>query len=198
MPVLRVGLTGGIGSGKSTVAAMFHEHGAHIIDADQISRDIVEPGAPAIDDLVAAFGASVKAADGSLVRPELARIAFQTPELTKQMNDIMFPRIIEETNNRFDAAQAAGVKLVIYDVPLLTELGTGLVEMAIVVDVPVETQVTRAVARGLPEDDVRRRIAVQQSREDRLGLADFVIDNSGDLAATQEQVDQIWSSLMPN
>ena len=196
--MLRVGLTGGIGSGKSTVAAMFKEHGAHIIDADQISRDIVEPGAPAIDDLVAAFGPTVKAADGSLVRPELARIAFQSPELTKQMNDIMFPRIIEETNNRFEAAEAAGVKLVIYDVPLLTELGTGLVEMAIVVDVPVETQVTRAVARGLPEDDVRRRIAVQQSREDRLELADFVIDNSGDLSTTQEQVDQIWSSLMPS
>jgi len=196
--VLRVGLTGGIGSGKSTIAAMFSEHGAHIIDADQISRDIVEPGAPAIDDLVAAFGPTVKAEDGSLVRPELARIAFQTPELTKQMNTIMFPRIIEETNNRFSAAEAAGVKLVIYDVPLLTELGTGLVEMAIVVDVPVETQITRAVARGLPEDDVRRRIAVQQSREDRLALADFVIDNSADLSVTQEQVDQIWSSLMPS
>jgi len=196
--VLRVGLTGGIGSGKSTIAAMFSEHGAHIIDADQISRDIVEPGAPAIDDLVAAFGPTVKAEDGSLVRPELARIAFQTPELTKQMNDIMFPRIIEETNNRFSAAEAAGVKLVIYDVPLLTELGTGLVEMAIVVDVPVETQITRAVARGLPEDDVRRRIAVQQSREDRLALADFVIDNSEDLSVTQEQVDQIWSALMPS
>ena len=196
--MLRVGLTGGIGSGKSTIAAMFSEHGAHIIDADQISRDIVEPGAPAIDDLVAAFGPTVKAEDGSLVRPELARIAFQTPELTKQMNTIMFPRIIEETNNRFSAAEAAGVKLVIYDVPLLTELGTGLVEMAIVVDVPVETQITRAVARGLPEDDVRRRIAVQQSREDRLALADFVIDNSADLSVTQEQVDQIWSSLMPS
>ena len=196
--MLRVGLTGGIGSGKSTVAAMFKEHGAHIIDADQISRDIVEPGAPAIDDLVAAFGPTVKAEDGSLVRPELARLAFQTPELTKQMNDIMFPRIIDETNNRFAAAEANGERLVIYDVPLLTELGTGLVEMAIVVDVPVETQVTRAVARGLPEDDVRRRIAVQQSREDRLELADFVIDNSGNLDATQEQVDQIWSSLMPS
>ena len=196
--MLRVGLTGGIGSGKSTVAAMFKEHGAHIIDADQISRDIVEPGAPAIDDLVAAFGPTVKAEDGSLVRPELARLAFQTPELTKQMNDIMFPRIIDETNKRFAAAEANGERLVIYDVPLLTELGTGLVEMAIVVDVPVETQVTRAVARGLPEDDVRRRIAVQQSREDRLELADFVIDNSGNLDATQEQVDQIWSSLMPS
>ncbi len=196
--MLRVGLTGGIGSGKSTVAAMFKEHGAHIIDADQISRDIVEPGAPAIDDLVAAFGPTVKAEDGSLVRPELARLAFQTPELTKQMNDIMFPRIIDETNNRFAAAEANGERLVIYDVPLLTELGTGLVEMAIVVDVSVETQVTRAVARGLPEDDVRRRIAVQQSREDRLELADFVIDNSGNLDATQEQVDQIWSSLMPS
>ena len=88
--MLRVGLTGGIGSGKSTIAAMFKAHGAHIIDADQIARDIVLPGAAAIDDLVAAFGPTIKAEDGSLVRPELARIAFQTPELTQQMNDIIF------------------------------------------------------------------------------------------------------------
>jgi len=195
--VLRVGLTGGIGSGKSTIASMFKAHGAHIIDADQISRDIVEPGAPAIDDLVAAFGPTIKAEDGSLVRPELARIAFQTPELTKQMNDIMFPRIVDETNLRFAAAEAAGHAIVIYDIPLLTEMGTDLVSMAIVVDVPVETQVARAVSRGLPEDDVRRRIAVQQTREERLKIADFVIDNAGNLQDTQDQVDRIWSALMP-
>ncbi len=195
--MLRVGLTGGIGSGKSTIAAMFKAHGAHIIDADQIARDIVLPGAAAIDDLVAAFGPTIKAEDGSLVRPELARIAFQTPELTQQMNDIMFPRIVEETNLRFAAAEAAGHAIVIYDIPLLTEMGTDLVSMAIVVDVPVETQVARAVARGLPEDDVRRRIAVQQSREERCAIADFIIDNSGNLEESQSQVDRIWTSLMP-
>ena len=195
--MLRVGLTGGIGSGKSTIAAMFKAHGALIIDADQIARDIVLPGAAAIDDLVAAFGPTIKAEDGSLVRPELARIAFQTPELTQQMNDIMFPRIVDETNLRFAAAEAAGHAIVIYDIPLLTEMGTNLVSMAIVVDVPVETQVARAVARGLPEDDVRRRIAVQQTREERLAIADFIIDNSGNLEETQSQVDRIWSSLMP-
>ncbi len=176
---------------------MFKAHGAHIIDADQIGRDIVEPGMPAIDDLVEAFGPTIKAEDGSLVRAELARIAFQTPELTQQMNGIMFPRIVDETNKRFADAEAAGVKIVIYDIPLLTEMGTDLVQMAIVVDVPVETQVERAVSRGLPEDDVRRRIAVQQSREDRLALADFVIDNSGTLEKTQEQVDSLWVTLMP-
>jgi dephospho-CoA kinase len=176
---------------------MFKAHGAHIIDADQIARDIVLPGAPAIEDLVAAFGPTIKAEDGSLVRPELARIAFQTPELTKQMNDIMFPRIVDETTHRFAAAEAAGHAIVIYDIPLLTEMGSDLVSMAIVVDVPVETQVARAVSRGLPEDDVRRRIAVQQTREERLAIADFVIDNSGDLAETQDQVDRIWSALMP-
>ena len=195
--MLRVGLTGGIGSGKSTIAAMFKAHGALIIDADQIARDIVLPGAAAIDDLVAAFGPTIKAEDGSLVRPELARIAFQTPELTQQMNDIMFPRIVDETNLRFAAAEAAGHAIAIYDIPLLTEMGTNLVSMAIVVDVPVETQVARAVARGLPEDDVRRRIAVQQTREERLAIADFIIDNSGNLEETQSQVDRIWSSLMP-
>jgi len=195
--VLRVGLTGGIGSGKSTIAAMFKAHGAFIIDADQIARDIVLPGAAAIDDLVAAFGQTIKAEDGSLVRPELARIAFQTPELTQQMNDIMFPRIVDETNLRFAAAEAAGHAIAIYDIPLLTEMGTNLVSTAIVVDVPVETQVARAVARGLPEDDVRRRIAVQQTREERLAIADFIIDNSGNLEETQSQVDRIWSSLMP-
>ena len=137
------------------------------------------------------------AEDGSLVRAELARIAFQTPELTQQMNGIMFPRIVDETNKRFDDAEAAGERIVIYDIPLLTEMGTDLVQMAIVVDVPVETQVERAVSRGLPEDDVRRRIAVQQSREDRLALADFVIDNSGSLEQTQAQVDSLWATLMP-
>ncbi|HBJ72473.1 MAG TPA: dephospho-CoA kinase [Actinobacteria bacterium] len=195
--MIRVGLTGGIGSGKSTIAAMFQKLGAHIIDADQIGRDIVEPGAPAIAELAAAFGDSIVAADGSLVRAELARIAFQTPELTAQMNGIMFPRIVDETNKRFADAEAAGERIVIYDIPLLTEMGTDLVQMAIVVDVPVETQVERAVSRGLPEDDVRRRIAVQQKREDRLALADFVIDNSGTLEQTQEQVERIWVSLMP-
>ena len=195
--MIRVGLTGGIGSGKSTIAQMFKAHGAHIIDADQIGRDIVEPGMPAIDDLVEAFGPTIKAEDGTLVRAELARIAFQTPELTAKMNGIMFPRIVDETNKRFADAEAAGVRIVIYDIPLLTEMGTDLVQMAIVVDVPVETQVERAVSRGLPEDDVRRRIAVQQSREDRLALADFVIDNSGSLEHTQAQVDELWTTLMP-
>lgn len=176
---------------------MFKAHGAHIIDADQIGRDIVEPGAPAIAELAEAFGDSIVADDGSLVRPELARLAFQTPELTAKMNGIMFPRIVDETHKRFADAEAAGERIVIYDIPLLTEMGTDLVQMAIVVDVPVETQIERAVARGLPEDDVRRRIAVQQSREDRLALADFVIDNSGSLEKTQEQVDSLWVTLMP-
>ena len=192
--VTRIGLTGGIGSGKSTVAAMFADKGAVIIDADQISRELVEPGMPALDEIVSVFGAGVLRSDGSLDRAELARLAFADAAMTTRLNAIMHPRISAESASRI--ASAPPGSLVIYDMPLLVETGqAAAVDRIIVVDVPVETQRERAIARGMEPTDVDRRIQAQATREQRLAVATAVIDNSGTLERTQAQVDALWHSL---
>ena len=190
----RIGLTGGIGSGKSTVASMLAAKGAVIIDADQISREIVEPGQPALEEIVAVFGAGVLRPDGSLDRGELARLAFADKAMTKRLNAIMHPRISAESASRIASAPPGSV--VIYDMPLLVETGqASAVSRVVVVDVPVSIQRERAIARGLEPADVDRRIEVQATREQRLAVASDVIDNSGTLERTQEQVDALWQSL---
>lgn len=190
----RIGLTGGIGSGKSTVAAMFADLGAVIIDADQISREIVEPGQPALAEIVTVFGARVLREDGTLDRGELARIAFADKEQTKRLNAIMHPRISSESAARISAAPEGA--LVIYDMPLLVETKQdSAVDHVIVVDVPVQTQRERAIARGMDPQDVDRRIEVQATREQRLAVAHTVIDNSEDLDTTGAQVKGVWESL---
>lgn len=191
----RIGLTGGIGAGKSTVAAMLAERGAVVIDADAISRELVEPGQPALVALVEAFGPGILREDGSLNRGELARLAFVDPAGTDRLNSIMHPRIAAESRRRL--GEATGEQVVVYDMPLLVETGQqDLVDLVVVVDVPVQTQVERAVAlRGLDEADVRRRIAAQASREARLAAADVVIDNSGTRQATEGQVMDLWSTV---
>lgn len=192
--VTRIGLTGGIGSGKSTVAAMLAAKGAVVIDADQIARDIVEPGSPVLDELVAVFGEGILRADGTLDRGELARLAFTDSKRTQDLNSIMHPRISAESSARISAAPPGS--LVVYDMPLLVETGqSSSVDRVIVVDVPVETQRQRAISRGLESQDVDRRIDAQATREQRIAVADLVIDNSGSLERTQAQVDEIWTSL---
>lgn len=192
--VTRIGLTGGIGSGKSTVASMLAAKGAVVIDADQIARDIVEPGSPALDELVAAFGGGILRTDGTLDRGELARLAFTDSQHTKDLNAIMHPRISAESSARIAAAPAGSV--VIYDMPLLVETGqVSTVDRVVVVDVPVEIQRERAIGRGLEAQDVDRRIEAQATREQRLEVADHVIDNSGNLSHTRAQVDLLWDSL---
>lgn len=193
--MVRIGLTGGIGSGKSTVAALLAEHGAVVIDADQIARDLVEPGEPALAALVTEFGPRILRVDGSLSRGELARLAFSDPVATERLNAIMHPLIGAESARRMAAGPSDGV--VVYDMPLLVETGQrDLVDLVVVVDVPEEIQVDRAVRqRGLDEEDVRRRMEVQAVREDRLAAADVVIDNSGDLAATRAQVEALWAQI---
>lgn len=193
----RIGLTGGIGSGKSTVAAMLAERGALVIDADAISRELVEPGSPALAELVAAFGPGILREDGSLNRGELAQLAFGSPDGTQRLNAIMHPRIRAESERRLTAAAASGGSVVVYDMPLLLETGQqGLVDLVLVVDVPEEIQLERAAGeRGLDADDVRRRMAVQVSRAERLAAADAVIDNSGSIDATRAQVDRLWEQL---
>ena len=191
---MKIGLTGGIGSGKSTVAAMFAKLGAVVIDADAISRELVEPGQPALHALVDEFGDGIIAPDGSLRRSELANIAFQDRTATERLNAIMHPLIRAESERRLAAAASSGV--VLYDMPLLFETDqVKLVDVVVVVDVPEALQVKRAVGRGLDEEDVRRRMEVLVSRSLRVTEADFVIDNSGSLRATERQVRGIWDEL---
>ena len=195
--MLRIGVTGGIGSGKSTVAQMFAEHDAVIIDADGIARELVEPGRPALGLLVAEFGPRILREDGSLDRGELASLAFSEAEGTRRLNAIMHPLIREEAARRVSRAQDDGARVVVYDMPLLVETGQqDLVDIVVVVDVPEEEQVRRA-APSFTEVDVRRRMAAQASRDERRALADYVIDNSGPLDATRDQVTRIWTEVAP-
>lgn len=173
---------------------MFAANGAVIIDADRIAREIVEPGMPALAELVEAFGEGILRSDGTLDRGELARLAFAEPALTARLNAIMHPRISAESAARIGAAPEGAV--VIYDMPLLVETGQdSTVDQVIVVDVPVDVQRMRAIERGLDPSDVERRIEAQATREQRLKVADVVIDNSGSLERTRQQVDSIWRSL---
>ena len=192
---MRVGVTGGIGSGKTTVARMLAERGAVVVDADQISRDLVEPGGAALAALVTEFGPRILQADGTLSRAELASLAFSDPEATIRLNAIMHPLIRAEAQRRI--ADAPGAEVVVYDMPLLVETGQGdLVDLVVVVDMPEDLQVERAVTmRGLDEADVSRRMTVQAARADRLAAADVVIDNSGDVDVTRAQVDELWRRL---
>lgn len=195
---MRVGLTGGIGSGKSTVAGMLADHGAIVVDADEIARRIVEPGSPVLARLVEKFGADILDHEGSLRRGELARRAFATERATRHLNEITHPAIRELAEVDLAAGEeqsASGV--VVYEMPLLVETGqVSLVDVVIVVDLPEVLQIERAVARGLSEADVRDRMKRQASRHERIAAADIVIDNSGLREATREQVAQAWSAVV--
>lgn len=192
-----IGLTGGIGSGKSTVAQLLVRHGWELVDADQIARDIVEPGQPALAELAQAFGEDILQEDGSLDRGLLASRAFSSREKTAVLNSITHPRINEETQARFDAARQAGADFVVYDMPLLVDKGLHKdMDATIVVDVDAEERVRRLVAyRGLDEEDARRRIAAQIPDDVRRVVADFIIDNNGPLEALDEQVEGVAEKL---
>ena len=195
----KIGVTGGIGSGKSTVSKRLQELGAVIIDADKVAREIVEPGQPALKELDAAF-AGVLNEDGTLNRAELARQAFATPEATEKLNSITHPRIRERTNALFAQAEQAGEDVVVYDMPLLIENGeTSRVDHVLVVDAPDEVRVRRLVeSRGLDESDAKARIKAQIDRESRLAAADTVLDNGGTVDELLAQVDQFWSTTVAN
>lgn len=185
-----IGLTGGIGSGKSTVTQLLVEKGWALVDADRIARDIVEPGQPALAELAEAFGEDILRADGSLDRGLLASRAFASGEKTDLLNSITHPRIHEETQARFAAARRAGEEFVVYDMPLLVDNGLHKdMDATIVVDVDVEERVRRLVEfRGLEEDDARRRIAAQIPDDVRRAAADVLIDNNGPREALDAQV----------
>ncbi len=193
---MRIGLTGGIGSGKSTVATMLARNGAVVVDADQLARVIVEPGSPVLARLAEEFGADIVASDGSLNRGLLAERAFVDERKTRHLNEITHPAIRELAESELQRGEASGA-VVVYEMPLLVETGQlSLVDIVVVVDVPEDVQVQRAVARGLAEEDVRQRMTRQASRQRRLEAADHVIDNSGGLENTQAQVDSLWASWM--
>ncbi|ACP32965.1 dephospho-CoA kinase [Corynebacterium aurimucosum] len=192
-----IGLTGGIGSGKSTVAQLLLRHGWVLVDADHIARDIVEPGQPALTELADAFGEDILQADGSLDRGLLASRAFASREKTDLLNSITHPRIQEETQARFDSARRAGADFVVYDMPLLVDKGLHKdMDATIVVDVDVEERVRRLVEyRGLDEEDARRRIAAQIPDDVRRAAADFIIDNNGARDELDAQVDGVVDKL---
>lgn len=189
-PMKKVGLTGGIGSGKSTVARMLGGAGFAVVDADQVARDIMEPGSPVLEEVAAAFGADLIGDDGALDRGELARRAFATTEDTQRLNAITHPAIRTESERRFAAAEEAGEQAVIYDMPLLVDLGLNQdMDLTVVVDVDKEERIRRLVdKRGLDEADARARMAQQIDDATRLAAADVVLDNNGLLDALEPQV----------
>ena len=193
--MILVGLTGGIGSGKSTVSALLAERGAVIVDADQVVRDVQRPGSPVLEKMAERFGPQVIAEDGSLDRAAVAAVAFSDPEALKDLNKIVHPAVGAEMNRQV-MAELATDHVVVMDIPLLTENPREGLQAVIVVDVDLEVQVQRLVGgRGFAEDDARARIAKQATREQRLATATHVIDNSGTLDDLAPQIDRLWTAL---
>ncbi|GGM88428.1 dephospho-CoA kinase [Streptomyces fuscichromogenes] len=194
--MLKVGLTGGIGAGKSEVSRLLVGHGAVLIDADRIAREVVAPGTPGLTAVAEAFGPQVLAADGSLDRPKLGSIVFADPERLAVLNSIVHPLVGARSRELEGAAAADAV--VVHDVPLLAENGLArLYDLVVVVDVAPETQLDRLTRlRGMTEQDARARMAAQATREKRLGIADIVIDNDVPLEALQRRVGEVWADLV--
>ena len=196
--MLLVALTGGIASGKSTVARRLAEHGAVIVDADQVARQIVEPGEPALARIVEEFGPGVLAADGSLDRPALGAVVFGDPEGRLKLNAITHPAVSERSHALFAAAAAADPDaVVVYDVPLLVEAGrTDEFDLVVVVHAPAETRITRMIEhRGMTCEEAQRRLSSQATDAERLAVADVVIDADGTLDETLIQADALWENL---
>lgn len=194
--MLKVGLTGGIGAGKSEVSRLLVEHGAVLIDADRIAREVVAPGTPGLAAVVEEFGEDVLAADGSLDRPRLGSIVFADPERLAVLNSIVHPLVGARSRELEDAA--ADDAVVVHDVPLLTENGLApLYDLVIVVDADPGTQLDRLLRlRGMTEDDARARMAAQATREQRRAIADIVIDNDVPLDELRRRVKDVWEDLV--
>jgi dephospho-CoA kinase len=197
--VLRVGLTGGIGSGKSEVSRRLAALGAVIIDADVAARRVVDRGTPGLARIAETFGPGVLRPDGALDRERLGAIVFSDPAQLAKLNAITHPLIGEwmQAAERAATETADGNPIVIYDAALLAESGRWAnYDLVIVVDVPPEMQVDRLVSqRGMPPDQAQARLAAQATREQRLALADLVIDNSGSLEDLDRRVAEVWADL---
>ncbi|GAA3107422.1 dephospho-CoA kinase [Streptomyces echinatus] len=193
--MLTVGLTGGIGAGKSEVSRLLVEHGAVLIDADRIAREVVAPGTPGLAAVVDAFGTDILTADGSLDRPRLGSIVFADPEKLAVLNSIVHP-LVGARSRELECA-AAEDAVVVHDVPLLTENGLApLYDVVIVVDASPETQLDRLVRlREMTEEDARARMAAQATREQRREIADILVDNDVPLDALKKRVAEVWDDL---
>ncbi len=190
----RIGLTGGIGSGKSTVAALLASLGAVVIDADALAREAVQPGSVGLSEVVTEFGPDVVDADGALDRAALAALVFADPAALSRLNAIVHPLVASLSAERLAAVPSDA--LVVYDVPLLAENGLQAgFDAVVVVDAPDDVRLRRLEARGLDRGDAERRMAAQASRDQRLAVADFVIDNSGDPDQLQAAVQSLDSEL---
>ncbi|MEJ1086822.1 dephospho-CoA kinase [Microbacterium sp. Mu-80] len=190
-----IALTGGIASGKSTIAARLGEHGAVIVDADRIVHEVQSPGSPVLDAISEAFGAEVIHEDGSLDRAALGALVFGDDAALARLNGIVHPAVRDESARRFAAAFADDSDaVVVYDVPLLVEARVDDPwDLIVVADAPADVRVRRLIElRGMAEDAARARIAAQVSDADRRAIADIVIDTSGTLAETLRQVDEAW------
>jgi dephospho-CoA kinase len=194
--MLRVGLSGGIGSGKSTVAGRLAEHGAVVIDSDVLAREVVEPGTPGLDEIVAAFGVDVLSPDGTLDRAKLAATVFSDKEARARLNAIVHPKVGARTLQLMAAAPDDAI--VVHDVPLLVENGLGPnYHLVIIVDASVETRVHRLVReRGMSDEDARARISAQAAEEARRAAADVWLDNAGSRDEILAAVDKLWADRL--
>lgn len=197
--VITVGLTGGIGSGKSTVSALLAQHGATVVDADLVAREVVDAGTPGLAALVEAFGAEVLAPDGSLDRPRLGERVFAQPELLARLNALLHPLIAARTAELLEQARAAGARVVVHDVALLVENGlAGLYDAVVVVAASPATQLERLrTERGLTQELARQRMDAQAPLADKLAVATHVVHNDGRIEDVAPQVDRLWAELQP-
>jgi dephospho-CoA kinase len=191
----RVGLTGGVASGKSTVSAILDELGAVIIDADVLAREVVAAGTDGLREVVEAFGRDVLTENGELDRPAMGTIVFADPEKRRVLEGIIHPRV-RERGAEIEAS-AGSDDVVVHDIPLLAETGqAGAFDAVIVVDVPTETQVERMVElRGMTREDAEARVAAQASREERLKIATHVVDNTGTVEDLRRRVTEVYREL---
>lgn len=190
---LRVGLTGGIGAGKSMVAALLEERGAVVTSADEVARDVVSPGSDGLAAVVAEFGDGILAPDGSLDRSALGRLVFSDDLRRARLEEILLPLIAAEAWARMDTVPAGQV--VVYDVPLLVEgQMQDMFDLVIVVEADLEVRLERLSERGMNRDEALARIAVQATDEERRGVADVIVSNSGAMEDLSAEVDRLWST----
>ncbi|QKW49330.1 dephospho-CoA kinase [Streptomyces buecherae] len=193
--MLKLGLTGGIGAGKSEVSRLLASYGAVVIDSDKIAREVVEPGTPGLAAVVAEFGEEILDSEGRLDRPKLGSIVFADPQRLAALNAIIHP-LVRDRSAELES-EAGADSIVVHDVPLLTENGLApLFDLVLVVDASPQTQVDRLVRlRGMTEEEARSRMTAQATREQRKAVADLIVDNDGPLEALEPQVRKVWEQL---